>query len=64
MAFSIAFNQVLKLASCSVAATDIAGAGFILTIPDAEEIAVIVIDERGTGKSDKSMAVSCGYWNC
>ena len=41
MAFSIAFNLVSKFVSCHVAATDIAGAGFILTIPDAEEIAVV-----------------------
>ena len=45
MAFSIAFNLVSKFASCPVAATDIAGAGFILTIPDAEAIAVVVIVE-------------------
>ena len=45
MAFSIAFNLVSKFASCPVAATDIAGAGFILTIPDAAEMAVVVIVE-------------------
>ena len=45
MAFFIAFNLVSKFASCPVPATDIAGAGFILTIPDAEEIAVAVIVE-------------------
>ena len=45
MAFSIAFNLVPKCASCPVAATDIAGAGFIVTIPDAEEMAVVVIVE-------------------
>ena len=45
MAFSIAFNLVSKFTSCPVAVTDIAGAGFILTIPDAEEIAVVVIVE-------------------
>ena len=45
MAFSIAFNLASKFASCPVAATDIAGAGFILTIPDAEAIAVVVIVE-------------------
>ena len=45
MTFSIAFNLVSKFASCPVATTDIAGAGFILTIPDAEEIAVVVIVE-------------------
>ena len=45
MAFSIAFNLVSKFASCAVAATDIAGAGFILTLPDAEEIAVVEIVE-------------------
>ena len=45
MAFSIAFNLVSKFASCPVAAADIAGAGFILTLRDAEEIATIVIVE-------------------
>ena len=59
MGFSIAFNLVSKFASCPVAATDIAGAGFILTIPDAEEIAAVVID-----KSNKNIAVSCDYRNC
>ena len=43
IAFSIAFNLVLKSASYPVVATDIAGAGFMLTITDAEEIAVVVI---------------------
>ena len=43
--FSIEFNLALKFASCPVAATDIAGTGFILTIPDAEEIAVLVVVE-------------------
>ena len=43
MVFSIAFNLVSKFASCLVAATHITGVGFILTIPDAEEIAVVVI---------------------
>ena len=42
MKFSIAFNIVSKFASCPVAATDIAGTGFILTIPDADEMAVVV----------------------
>ena len=42
MTFSIAFNLVSKLRSFLVAATDIAGAGFIL-IPDAEEIPVTEI---------------------
>ena len=45
MEFSLAFNLVLKFASSPVPSTDIAGAGFILTIPDAEEIAVAVIVE-------------------
>ena len=45
MAFSIAFNLVSKFASCPVAAADIAGAEFILTLRDAEEIATIVIVE-------------------
>ena len=42
MKFSIAFNLVSKFVSCPVAATDIAGTGFILTIPDADEMAVVV----------------------
>ena len=42
MLFSIAFNLVSKLRSFLVAATDIAGAGFIL-ISDAEEIPVTEI---------------------
>ena len=46
MAFSIALNLVSKFASCPIAATHVAGVGFILTIPDAEEIAVVVIVER------------------
>ena len=45
MAFSIAFNLVSKFASGPVPATDIAGAGFILTIPGAAEIAVVVMVE-------------------
>ena len=45
MAFFIAFNLVSKFASYPAVATDIAGAGFILTIPNAEEIAVTVIVE-------------------
>ena len=45
MTFSIAFNLVPKFSSCPVAAADIAGAGFLLTIPDAEAIAVVVIVE-------------------
>ena len=45
MAFSTAFNLISKFSSCPVAATDRAEAGFILTIPDAEEIAVVVIVE-------------------
>ena len=45
MAFSITFNLVSKFVSCPVAATDIAGAGFILTIPHAEEIAFVVKNE-------------------
>ena len=32
MTFFIAFNLVAKFASCPVATTDIAGAGFILTM--------------------------------
>ena len=47
MAFSIAFNLVSKFASCPVAATNIVGAWFMLTIPDAEEVAVVVIVEGG-----------------
>ena len=45
IAFSKAFNLVSKFASSLVADTDLAGAGFTLTIPDAEEIAVVVIVE-------------------
>ena len=45
MAFSIAFNLVSKFASCHIAATDIAGAEFILTIPDSVEIGIVVIVE-------------------
>ena len=45
MTFSVAFNLVSKFTSCPVAAADVAGAGFILTIHDAEEIAVAVIVE-------------------
>ena len=45
MAFSIAFNLISKFTSCPVAATDIAAAGFMLTIPDAEAIVVVVIAE-------------------
>ena len=41
--FSIAFNLVSKLRSFLIAATGIAGAGFILTISDAEGIPVAVI---------------------
>ena len=44
--FLIVFNLVSKFASCYVAATHIPGAGFMLTLPDAEEIAVVVIIER------------------
>ena len=43
MAFSIACYLVSKFASCPLAATDIVGARFIFTIPDAEAIAVVVI---------------------
>ena len=57
MAFSIAFNLVSKFACCPVAATDIAGAGFILTIPDAEEIVVVVIVE-GEVKVTKILLLS------
>ena len=46
MVFSIAFNLVSKLRSCPVAATDIARAGFLCTIPDAKEITVVVILEE------------------
>ena len=42
MTLFIALNLVSKFSSCPVAATDIAGAGLILTIPGAEEIAVRV----------------------
>ena len=43
MTFFIAFILVSKLRSCPVAAIDIAGAGIKLIIPDAKEIAVVVI---------------------
>ena len=45
MEFSIAFNLVSKFASCHVAATDMAGAGFILTRSDTQEIAVVMLVE-------------------
>ena len=45
--FSVATNLVSRLRSRPVTPTDIAGAGFILTIPDAEEIAVVVIIVEG-----------------
>ena len=34
MAFSVAFNLISKFVSCPVAQTDIAGVGFIITIPE------------------------------
>ena len=40
---------VAKLRSCPVAATGIVRAGFIFTIPDAEEIAAGVIVENKVG---------------
>ena len=43
LAFSISFNIVSKFASCPVASKDIAGAGSILTIAEAEGISVVVI---------------------
>ena len=72
MTFSITFNLVSKLTSCPVTATDIAGARFILTILDAEEIAVIkivekevrVTREREREREREKIAVSCGYWIC
>ena len=65
MAFFIVFNLVSKFASWPVAATDIAGAGFILTIPDAECWRNgCCSDSWGKGKSGKNIAVSCGYRNC
>ena len=45
ISFSIGFNLVSKLTSCPVAGTHVAGAGFILIIPDAEEITIVVIVE-------------------
>ena len=45
MEFSIAFNLVSKFASCHVAATVMAGAGFILTRSDTQEIAVVMLVE-------------------
>ena len=62
MAFSIAFSLVSKFASCPVAATDIAGAGFILTITWCWSNSCCS-DSWGRGKSDKNIAVSCGYRN-
>lgn len=50
MASSVAFSLVSKLASCPVTATVAAGAEFILTIPYAEEIAVVVIIEVKVAK--------------
>ena len=49
MAFSIAFSLVSKFASCPVAATDIARAGFTLTILVPKEITVAVIVEEQIG---------------
>ena len=49
MAFSIVFSLVSKFASCPVAATDIAGAGFTLTILVRKEITVAVIVEEQKG---------------
>ena len=49
MAFSIVFSLVSKFASCPVAATDIAGAGFTLTILVPKEITVAVIVEEQKG---------------
>ena len=43
--FSIVFNLVSKFQSGPLAAIDIAGAGFVLTISDAEEISLVVIVE-------------------
>ena len=44
-AFFIAFNLDSKFASCPVTATDITRVGFILTITDVEEIAVVLLVE-------------------
>ena len=57
---SIGFNLVSKLRSCSVTATDIVGAGFILIIPDAGEKAGRS-DRWGRGNSNKGIAVNCVY---
>ena len=43
IAFLKVFNLFSKFASCYVTATHIPGAGSILILPDAEEIAVVVI---------------------
>ena len=43
IAFLIVLNLVSKFASCYVAATHVPGVGFILTLADAEEIAVVAI---------------------
>ena len=62
MSFSVAFSLVSKFASCPLAATDIAGAGFIPTIPDAEEIAVAVLVEWEV-RMTIILPISCGYRN-
>ena len=46
MAFSVAFNLAPKLTFCPVAATNIAGAAFILNIPHVKGIVVVVIVEE------------------
>ena len=58
MAFSIAFNLVSKFASCPLAATDIVGAGYILTIPDAEAIAVVVIVDEGEVRVTRTLLLA------
>ena len=58
MAFSISFNLVSKFASCPVAATNIAGALFMLTIPDAEEVAVVVTVEGGEVRVTKKFLLA------
>ena len=43
---STAFNLVLRLKSCSENVTDTPEAGFILSIPEAEDVAVVVIVKK------------------
>ena len=60
MKFSIAFNLVSKFASCPAAATDIAGTGVFTYHTWCWWNGC---RSWGRGKSDKNVAVSCGYRN-